>query len=274
MSSPSEPSLSEPSPNGRGVHLIYQYFRVRPAPPHFTVAHAARRQLEYDTCLRRNAEHAHVAAVHVLLENDTDATELNRCVASLDSVAAAKITGVSIGKRMHYRDAFMFANEHLADRVVVVMNADIWLDAGVDRVLAQRDTLFMNGNVLSLTRHEPSQCAYKRVGTRAPLAESTPCGCPFMRPNYYIGSHDSFWFVPPLSTSLVERLDHRQNIWGAEHVVINALLADGRRVLNPSRSVRTYHEHQSALRPWRREADGERKIAKPTDHVQLLPTVL
>lgn len=257
-----------------GVHLVYQYYCVQPRTS-LTAAQAQRRQGEYQVCLQRNAAHAHVAVVHLLVETDDDAAEVQKVQQTLDAAAAAKIRIVRLGKRMHYSDAFAFANEHLPGHVVVVMNADIWLDAGVDRVLAQRDVLFRDGSVLSLTRHEPTQCAYKQAAKRAaPVHESVPCGCPFMRANYYIGSHDSFWFIPPLSAAVVQKVNHRQNVWGSEHVVICALLDDGRRVLNPSRSVRTYHEHASALRPWRHDTDGERKIAKPTDHARLEPTVL
>lgn len=110
------------------------------------------------------------------------------------------------------------------------------------------------------------------------------CGCPFFKRHKvsgrcaYFGSHDSFWFVPPIPAEVILGCCHIQNRWGSEHVVINELLKHGYEVRNPSLSIFTYHNHSSDLRPWKYVKPSDDKttliLADPRDHKPLPPTRL
>jgi hypothetical protein len=261
-----------------GVHLVYQYFKVQPRPPEFNAQQAAERQREYEECLHLNFQHDHVERVHILLENEEDRAELEAAMSRCSETQ--KLKAVMLGRRMQYRDAFSYCNEHLSGKISVILNTDIFLGEGVDLVLEQRDTLWNRNVVLSLTRHEKAICAHQKSGTTSLLTdEASSCGCPFMRctprgRSIYSGSHDSFWFLPPIQNALVETVGHVQNRWGSEHSVINAFLNHGYEVLNPSRTIRTYHNHASALRPWKDEPGADEWLADPRDHKPLPPTTL
>lgn len=259
-----------------GVHLIYQYFRVNSDV--INEKQAAFRQGEYDECLYRNLQHPHVKCVHVMLENETDENQLKAFLARLDSYLTqpqkSKIVHNMLGRRMHYSDAFEYANHKLTGEICVILNGDMFLGEGVDAVLGRIDDLFRNGPVaLSLTRHEKGICKHRDADISDQEANQSYCGCPFMKRGY-AGSHDSFWFLAPIAKGIMDQTRHYPNRWGAEHSVINALLKNGYRVLNPSRSVRTYHVHDSDLHPWRKEPGGDQILADPRDHIPLPPTIL
>ena len=255
----------------QGVHLIVQYFK-------------SPRQREYDEALLTNLQHEHVSRVHVLLENNDDRSQLERLLSRLDSHLSCaqrdKIVGTIFGRQMKYSDAFTYSNQQLSGKVCVILNGDIAIGEGVELLLAQRDAVFgSRKKVLSLTRHEKDICLHQSAKLSSDIVcasdflRNNYCGCPFMKRGY-AGSHDSFWFVPPIEEKVVRGVDHVQNRWGAEHNVINMLIRCNYSILNPSRSIRTYHIHSSDLRPWSHQPEGRKILADPRDHVPLPPTVL
>jgi len=176
---------------------------------------------------------------------------------------------------MTYRDAIEYANEKLLGHLVVILNADIflgtwpeqWNSIFQDELL--RRLLFEN-TCWSLTRHEPSLCIFYRSPN---TPHKTPCACPFLKgTTRYFGSHDSFWFQSPIRIG--KECNFVQNKWGAEHKMINILFAEGYRVENPSRSIRTFHHHATDVHPWRNEPGGNDVLADPRDHKPLPPTYL
>jgi hypothetical protein len=179
-----------------------------------------------------------------------------------------------------------YANDKLHGKLVVILNADIYLGRGVDQLIQRRCCLLEPSRssgpatVLSLTRHEHGICNRKTEGAACVQrvatcsAEQEWCGCPFMKGGKYFGSHDSFWFVAPLKEMLVQECKHVQNRWGAEHKVINELVRAGYHVANPSLTVYTYHHHASDIHPWRHEPGEHDVLADPRDHEPLPPTKL
>jgi hypothetical protein len=263
-----------------GVHLVYQYFQLK-VSEHFDLDTTKARQAEYDECLLRNLSHPQILQVHVLLENCSDKNSLDMVVSSSD--ASEKMRTVILGRQMKYSDAFEYCNNYLEGQIAVVLNADIFVGSDLDALLRHQKELFEVPTVLSLTRHESHICeSLKDEASRSCQGQGAAqtgkhrhhwCGCPFFRgrPNYF-GSHDSFWFVPPLKQGVLTSCQHLQNRWGAEHKVINELLRHGYGVQNPSISLRTFHNHISDIHPWRHEHGGRQMIADPRDHPPLAPT--
>ena len=254
-----------------GIHLIYQYFRVRPRPEQgFNDLQASNRQTEYDECLQRNLLHPQIQGLHILLEDAEEETSLRLAISLLPETCREKLTIQHLGRRMLYSDAFDYANQHLVGSICVILNADIFLG---DFQITVDKTLFPEKSCWSLTRHEKSTCLYLKKSP--PKQQDLACGCPFLRGkrNYY-GSHDSFWFVSPIVQGVLENCQHVQNRWGAEHKVINELLRHGYHIGNPSRTMRTFHNHDSDVHPWRKEPGGEQVLADPRDHPPLPPTHL
>jgi hypothetical protein len=260
-----------------GIHLVYQYFKVKTSPT-LSIQEAMRRQREYDECLFRNLVHNWVRGVHLLLENESDQVWLRKTIDRLrrwlgDRIN--KLTSHVLGRRMLYSDAFQYCNVKLKGSIAVIMNADIIIDKGVTSLFDEKgfpnQCLFEN-TLFSLTRHEYKLCKLQSI-SEGSATERIACGCPLIPSdsNHYSGSHDSFWFIPPITSHFIKCVQHVQNRWGAEHLVIKELIAHGYRVLNPSRSILTLHNHASALRPWKQEDGAEEALAQPRDHLPLYP---
>lgn len=66
---------------------------------------------------------------------------------------------------------------------------------------------------------------------------------------YYRGSHDAFAFIPPVDPILIQTLKHKQNTWGGENVVLEAMKYGAWMVSNPCAEIKPIHSHCSAYRP-------------------------
>lgn len=262
------------SDDDTGLHLIVHYFKA-----------GAERQREYDETLFSNLQHEFVSKVHIMLEDNDDKDQLGRFLLRLDKYLAKaekeKIVTTLLGWQMKYSDAFQYSNQHLAGKVCVILNGDIAIGEGVDLLMAQKQKVFGSSRtvVLSLTRHEKDICRHRNMEIPGDTDSARHfllndyCGCPFMKRGY-AGSHDSFWFIPPIKDTAVSGVEHVQNRWGAEHKVINVLTDCNYILQNPSRSIRTYHIHRTGLRPWSHQPEGREILADPRHHDPLPPTIL
>lgn len=261
----------------RGVHVVYQYFQVQ-VTQKFELSKVKARQAEYNECLLQNLSHQHVQQVHVLLETCSDKISLESALSSFDVDSSEKLKlklkTVMLGRQMKYSDAFEYCNNNLQGQIAVVLNADIFVGSGLGALIScQKEVFEVPATVLSLTRHERHICDALGGLDLEQTEERRWCGCPFFRgrPNYF-GSHDSFWFVPPLKQGVLTGCQHVQNRWGAEHKVINELLRHGYVVENPSITLQTFHNHISDIHPWRYGPGGRNVLADPRDHRPLPPT--
>ena len=73
----------------------------------------------------------------------------------------------------------------------------------------------------------------------------------------YRGSHDCFIFRPPLPSTVIAAVNHEQNRYQAENVVIHEMRKHGVLVLNPSKSLKLVHRHEEDLRQWLPPVDAK-----------------
>jgi hypothetical protein len=129
---------------------------------------------EYIESLQWNTCHPHVQALHLVVESEISKVYYNRLSSTRQHDffhdPCKKLRMVPLLKRMHYRDALLYANLNLAGSVVVITNADILIADGFDGP-ATKDVLFGKNaaekRLLALSRHERPQtvikCAAKRT---------------------------------------------------------------------------------------------------------------
>jgi hypothetical protein len=188
------------------LHLIIQYCNdPRPA-----------RQAEYDQCVGRNLDNAHIAAVHNLVEPTTRVPETIR--------VHQKYREQPLSRWMTYRDAFAFANADLAGEVVAIANLDIFLDptSPWDRVAEVLDPA---GIVLCLSR-----------------IEFTPVGPPFKDPQLdqmaFANSQDAWVFRAPLE---VPDCDFEIGTLGCDNAIAQRIKDAGRIPVNLAERFRIFH---------------------------------
>ena len=142
-----------------------------------------------------------------------------------------------LGRRMHYKDAFQYASNHLLRRNVMIMNADCYVDKGFERL---NESILNTKTMYALTRHETPE------NVRLCKVEDF-CG-PTAN---YIGSHDAFLFrlLVPLPSQLLDSIDYRPNMMGIEQVLIHNLKKYVQfTVKNPCKILHIVHHHCSNVR--------------------------
>ena len=226
-----------PRSKRRKIHLITTYFEVD----------HTERQVELDEALTANLLNPDIDWIHVWID-DPDVKPPTK--------DGAKMTLIHSTQQATYADLFDYANQYLSggDHIAVIQNADIAWHPGSIRQLQ----VLHPGLVFALSRHsnltefESTQCP-SQDGHNRNLCQQ------------YVGSHDTFAFIPLIDPIIFRRLQFKQNTWGAENIVIEALRHGGWVVENPCMELITLHFHCSGIRKRtgrhiRMNTDGQRKL--------------
>ena len=184
------------------------------------------REIELKHTLNKNINSILVSKVHLFLDKTEDEDYIN-LMKSLNSTFADKVNVIRIGGQPLYNELFEYTNaKELLGNVCMVCNGDIWIHNITSHSII---TFLLNGPVVyALSRHE-------KDGTPPVTDEVTP--------KAYGGCHDAFVFKSPICPGIFPRITHKQNIWGSENVVIDALVDYQYIVLNPCLQMIIVHEH-------------------------------
>jgi hypothetical protein len=109
---------------------------------------------EYVEALQWNTCHPHVQALHLFVETDASAAYFQSIMNSnAFHNPCNKLRSVPLSKRMHYKDALVYANT-LVGRTVMIMNADVVLGQGFGSIPDLNSFLKENNRMFALSRHE------------------------------------------------------------------------------------------------------------------------
>ena len=130
-----------------------------------------------------------------------------------------KIKIIEIGKQPLYSDLFNYANT-LLNEICMISNGDIWIQ---NTQIPFFFSLLNKNFIFALTRHE--------MDDSSPAIDMFTC------------SHDVFIFKSQLNPVLQKMVVHKQNMWGSENRVIDALIDLKYKVINPCLQFKIIHEH-------------------------------
>lgn len=173
---------------------------------------------ELKQSLKYNLESNYIKKIHLYID-DQDAYQY---VKKLNN---SKINIISINHKPTYSDLFKYCFENLQNEICMITNSDIYLydcDNDVLNKLHEYKTVF------SLTRYE--------YNLSKPLIDS------------YGGSHDCFIFKAPLQNILLDNINHYQNHWNSEGVVLFELNKIECKLFNPCHQIKIVHLHKSNIR--------------------------
>ena len=182
------------------------------------------RQEEINTCLQKNFDQE---AIHrILLLNDT--------LYPLDFLkegSEEKIEQHLVNRpgRLYYRDAVAFINEFLVGEIIILANSDIY----TDRSLFLLSDYDFSNTFLALSRYEDGNVGIGNKGR-----------C----------SQDTWIFRSPLRVDL-SLIDFPFGMAGCDNRLARIMHDAGYRVLNPCRSIMTYHMHRSDHRTYNQSVD-------------------
>jgi len=178
------------------------------------------RRYEIIKTLNKNINSKHISKIHLFLDNEECKEYLNANVDDNEK----KINIIEFYKQPLYSDFFTFANT-LKDDICMIANSDIWLHKIINTKIL--DILKQN-SIFALTRHEHD--------TSCPLITN------------YQGSHDAFIFKSPLNEKLIKHIQHPQNVWGSENVLLYELNKLNYNIFNPCKGIIIVHEHKNENR--------------------------
>ncbi|CAB4043079.1 Hypothetical predicted protein [Paramuricea clavata] len=222
-----------PEKEESGIHVITNYplMTEKPWNEGQTDTNRSRlwqRQEEIEETLQKNLNHTLVTAVHLLVDQPSAEQRLSE----QNFHNKHKIFVHRINALPKYRDFFDYVNDRLQNQLVVMLNMDIYLGEGFE--MLNKTFLVEYNTSYVLTRHGRQEKMCNMAG----------------RPGYcgvsFIGSHDAYIFVltQPLEESVLVELDYYMNVYGAENKLVWVLRNKmKRRLLNPCKYLKTYHNH-------------------------------
>ena len=201
------------------------------------------RQLENDFCLLKNIANPLIDNIYVLLDNDktilpgflSDAATLapiqlpwSLTNQSMNETVSNKLHVKNVAKRPTFRDFFQVMNSvSQRNDVNIIANCDIFFD----------DTLQLVKDKL-----KPNQCyALARWEIQSDDTLSL-CTLPF--------SQDTWMLSGPISPSKLNamNIDFYQGLLACDMRIAYELKSVGYDVVNPSRTIKTYHMHKTQVR--------------------------
>ena len=176
------------------------------------------RSNEINKTLKKNIKSPFIKKIHLFLDD-------NKCKEYLEkNFDNKKIIIAKIGKQPLYSDLFIYSNKLKGERCMIA-NSDIWLhNITHTNLLSVLDKNY----ILSLTRHE--------YDFTSPLIDM------------YQGSHDTFIFKSPINNNLIKHIQHPQNVWGSENVLLYELNKLKYKLANPCKNIIIIHEHKTEFR--------------------------
>ena len=180
------------------------------------------RREEFFECIRRNDANGSFHEIHVCAEYHADPAQIR---SSHSALASSKVRLISHGRRLTYRDLFLYANLHLCGESVVIANADMYFDDTLRR-LEEYD---LSGKLLCLSRWD-----VQKDGTT----------CFFDHPC----SQDVWIFRAPIIDFFS---DFHLGVLGCDNRLAWEAKQAGLEISNPSRSVHANHLHLSAIRRYK-----------------------
>lgn len=173
------------------------------------------RENELKKTLNNNLLNSIVKKIHLFLDKQEDEDYIK----SLPQEKQEKIKIIEIGKQPLYSDLFNYANT-LLNEICMISNGDIWIQ---NTQIPFFFSLLNQNFIFALTRHEMDRKCY--------FAEDS------------IDSYDAFIFKSQLNPVLQKMVVHKQNMWGSENRVIDALIDLKYKVINPCLQFKIIHEH-------------------------------
>jgi hypothetical protein len=187
-----------------------------------------KRNLEYNNTLIFNLQKEYIEKIYLFIEDEYSLSILDDLLEK-NNLYKDKVVKILFNKQPMYSDFFLYSNNHLKDKLVMITNSDIYLDS-YDNHLIQKYILNKN-NVFSLTRHEWDNT--KRLIDK------------------YMGSHDSFIFKSPVNKNIIDKSTFYQNIPGSENLIIYLFHINKYTLFNPCFQFKIVHLHASQVRNYK-----------------------
>jgi hypothetical protein len=183
---------------------------------------------EHCVCLLKNCCDPSIDSLHIFVENKDEKVFYSQ----VTSPYGDKATYIVHGRQPTYKELVEYAANTFSDGdIVCIMNSDIVFNSEKDHELIRK--VAKPKRLISLTRHELTDETHSICNLTT---------CPWTEAG---GSSDVFIFKMPIPNDFpFSRIDHKQNMFGAEHVFHKAWHDSGYEIYNPCDDIITIHIHR------------------------------
>ncbi len=184
------------------------------------------RQNEFIFCLEKNLHHPSIKKIVILYESKEKQDFLKK-LEDLENFQK-KVEVIFIEERPTFEQFFNLANIFYRDEKIIIANADIHFDNTLDLIYKRQ----LKNKLLALTRYDRTENGEYELHDNDCLV--TPC-------------QDSWIFLAPIKSFFC---GFQLGILGCDPALAYAALKAKLHVLNPSRTIKTYHVHSSNIRTY------------------------
>jgi hypothetical protein len=230
-----ETAVHSPAPRTLAINMVTMPFLGYGAQENATLA----RQEEYKVSLRKNLAHPFVQHIHLLTTNSTDTQ-----VRFMEFTNNSKLVIYEVERLNNTRNVFEYVSRNLLGKDAMIVNADIYLAAGFDKIDAA--VMDQQNIMYAISRH---------------LAPERDVTCGKEKKDYrsrdmcqdykFVGSHDAFLFRlhKPLTEEFLQHMDFPYPNPGMEGRMMWSFMNVLKYcVLNPCSILKIFHYHCSHLR--------------------------
>lgn len=174
------------------------------------------RQKELEKCLSLNLLNKKIQTIYCIIERDFDAFDL---------IGNEKVALIKMNERPTYKDYFNLINVYASENTVsAIANSDIYFDAAGVQLI---EDYLQHNECYALSRWD----VLPNGSTRH-----------YIRPD----SQDVWGFRGKIKP--VQGADFRQSLAGCDNAIAYYLERAGYEIKNPSKTIKTYHIHNSNIR--------------------------
>jgi hypothetical protein len=187
------------------------------------------RNNEIKKCLLMNIENKNIDKIYLLNNQNFDLSFIK------DKTLINKVEQIIISLDdnyiLNYKDAIMFINNKLKNKICILSNSDIYFDDSLSMINPKN----IIGNFYALLRYDEDQNGIKQIFTR------------FNKPRN--DSQDCWIFKSPLKIDL-SKIDFTFRTLGCDSLFAKYVYDTGLKVSNPSYDIITVHVHNTDFRTY------------------------
>ena len=201
------------------------------------------RNNEIRKCLIKNCENKYIEKIYLLNNKIFDLSFINN--KNLNKIEQL-IISIEDSYILNYKDAIIFINNKLKNKICILSNSDIYFDDTLSKI-KDKDII---GNFFALLRYDEDQNGNKHIFSR------------FNEPRN--DSQDSWIFKSPLNISL-SKIDFTFRTLGCDSLFAKYVYDSGLKVMNPSYDIITTHVHNTDYRTYNcdNRIHGQYCLVKP-----------